>query len=871
MPRALAVLAGSVLVACGGSSDGSSDGAPVDPCAPSPCVNGGSCGAVDGVAVCTCAGAWTGPTCATPAACDAGSFHDGTACVSCAPIAGCAEVTCAGANTSVCTRCAEGFEPDGDACRASDDCAGDPCGAHGACTDLPGAYRCTCDDGFYDDARTCAPCPSVPHCAAWSCSGPADSRCDRCEAGWEHDGRGGCSEIDPCEGAPCGDGTCVRLAADDYRCECDDGFYDSGARCARCASVAFCAAWTCTGASDSQCTSCIDGYDADGDGGCVPTPDPCRDVLPLVVGTRHGDTHGEVDDASGCTLPFSDGSTFVVGEGAEDETWSFELAARTRVTITVTGFDAALYLIGGSTCGAAALVDGACADFLATDSESLSADLNAGRYWVIVGGFAAFGGSTAGTYAITLETASPCADGSYATATGCRPCAAISGCTRTSCTSASDATCAQCDEGRVLDPAGQCQVATCELVLEPGIVAQGNTLGRGDDGAGCELGFSGGGSFVVGAGVPASAIDESYWADSVTLHEAGHWVMAAFGASPGEGGPHFLGIPYFPGQGWSEGWATWVSSDWRSESRFIDKQDGTMFWVDIAARVHSWGGGWPRPVPEDGLLGRIYELEVASMLWRLGIDEEITPNQLYLALGSERARRALRGYTRHSWTLDEESGEPVGVIDTGEPAVMLADFLDALVCNATPEDIAARVDAVTEPDTHYPYPSDAPICVGPPTSSAPAAPSSPSGPPGEHHPSAPFVLEVTGPSALKPYTTLALVARVERAPGVTAPLELTLALPQGARLVSGKQREVITTPERLVHRSYAIAIEEVPGDDLLVMASSEAGWWGGRAEAHYRFGRPAPTRARTPQREGPSLSFRGVRLGPAIPARRLPR
>jgi hypothetical protein len=53
---------------------------PVDPCAPSPCQNGGTCAVdADNTAICTCADGFEGPTCetATPPAACAGDFSDG--------------------------------------------------------------------------------------------------------------------------------------------------------------------------------------------------------------------------------------------------------------------------------------------------------------------------------------------------------------------------------------------------------------------------------------------------------------------------------------------------------------------------------------------------------------------------------------------------------------------------------------------------------------------------------------------------------------------------------------------------------------------------------------------------------------------------
>jgi hypothetical protein len=199
--------------------------------------------------------------------------------------------------------------------------------------------------------------------------------------------------------------------------------------------------------------------------------------------------------------------------------------------------------------------------------------------------------------------------------------------------------------------------------------------------------------------------DAAWWSEAMVLHELGHWVMASFGSSPEEGGPHFIGVPTFPGQAWSEGWATWFSADARNSPRYYDRQGGTMFWVDLEARAPS-SGTWTRPKPRDGLLQPIEENEVAAILYRLGRG---TPSRqaLYDALAAPAMNAApwARGYQRHRWRMDD--GEVVDVQQTDIPAPCLADFLDALMCKGFPRSV---MDLATEPAVAYPYPSHAPLC-----------------------------------------------------------------------------------------------------------------------------------------------------------------
>jgi hypothetical protein len=197
--------------------------------------------------------------------------------------------------------------------------------------------------------------------------------------------------------------------------------------------------------------------------------------------------------------------------------------------------------------------------------------------------------------------------------------------------------------------------------------------------------------------------DQSYWSDAVSLHELGHWAMASYGTVPDEGGPHTLGVPTFPGQAWSEGWATFFSSDVRRSSHYYDKQDGSMFWVDLAEAQ-----GFTAPDPDRGLLQRLDEAAVGAILYRasqaLG-----TSQPLYGALAAPQLNRSpwARGYRRHTWRMDAD-GSYVDVVRTDVPAPALPDFLDALACGGGVS--RAVLDTATQRRTGYPYPSEAPLC-----------------------------------------------------------------------------------------------------------------------------------------------------------------
>ena len=213
--------------------------------------------------------------------------------------------------------------------------------------------------------------------------------------------------------------------------------------------------------------------------------------------------------------------------------------------------------------------------------------------------------------------------------------------------------------------------------------------------------------------IPSTAEDTAYWSDAVTAHELGHWVMASHGTSPREGGRHCIGVATFPGQAWSEGWATFFSSMVRESSLYVDKQRGSMFWVDIDARKYP-STTWKRPVAADGLKQLIDENEVSAMGWAIASHGStagrlLADNRYFLdALSSTRMNSSPfgRGYTRHVWEMT--GCTKTDDTDLGSSAPMFADYLDALLCSGAVT--KSQVDAATDPSVSYPFPSDATLC-----------------------------------------------------------------------------------------------------------------------------------------------------------------
>ena len=162
---------------------------------------------------------------------------------------------------------------------------------------------------------------------------------------------------------------------------------------------------------------------------------------------------------------------------------------------------------------------------------------------------------------------------------------------------------------------------------------------------------------------------------------------------------------------WSEGWATGFSSLVRGSPIYWDKQGGTFFWFDISQHVYSGGNAWNDPTAEGGLFQNMDENAVSSILWFLadhsnddtGDALSSTP-AIMQAMESKRLNEAhfARGYTAQ---IANGVCQQMTLQSTSESAPMVADFLDAVVCNklfpnATVENAVGS----------YPYNVNQPIC-----------------------------------------------------------------------------------------------------------------------------------------------------------------
>lgn len=312
--------------------------------------------------------------------------------------------------------------------------------------------------------------------------------------------------------------------------------------------------------------------------------------------------------------------------------------------------------------------------------------------------------------------------------------------------------------------------------------------------------------------------DEGYWSDAVTAHELGHYVMSAFGQSPNEGGAHTLGVPTNPGQAWSEGWATFFSSRTRGDTRYYDKQNGYFFSLDIARRTYSSGVTWRRPLPILGLMQLMDENEVSSMLWGLSRDAtggSITP--FLTALSSPRMNTSpfLRGYFRRIWP-NSDPVDPANYVVTDESRPMVSDMFDALLCGRAVA--ASALDRVTEPTVRYPFPSDRPLC---------------------REGQSPIRAILHAPEQVSDASAIDVAVEISRDALYELPVEVSINLPQGVRLVRGASSEILSAERQPTtsRRSWTFDVAQIPQQDLVVTVRVQDVGFSFYAPLHYGFGR----------------------------------
>ena len=323
-----------------------------------------------------------------------------------------------------------------------------------------------------------------------------------------------------------------------------------------------------------------------------------------------------------------------------------------------------------------------------------------------------------------------------------------------------------------------------------------------------------------------STTDEEYWSAAVTLHELGHYVMAAWGTAVWEGGSHYLGVPTMPGQAWSEGWATWVSAALRDDPRLYAVADGTFYWWNIDARTYVRSVPWTRPSAGGSTLQLLDENEVSAILWSLSraTSEAGGPGLqgLLRAVALPRMTTApfARCYTRHVWVYDWY--EDACAVAQSTPH--LADYLDALRCAGT------SAEVVTGAMGTYPYPVDSALCEGAPAEGS--CPSTVSCVRGASRPQAPLHASWIDRTQLSDGAH-ALIARVEYPGDLGVPATVTVETSGGATLLEGPPAWTLRPGERR-DVDVTVAVPSGSAASVLLRVEAAGSWGGARAVIPWR-------------------------------------
>lgn len=212
------------------------------------------------------------------------------------------------------------------------------------------------------------------------------------------------------------------------------------------------------------------------------------------------------------------------------------------------------------------------------------------------------------------------------------------------------------------------------------------------------VGAEGSDDFDLAIWVGGTAATPSHWASSVLSHEMGHWAMASYSRTPGEGGTHYAASPSKPGLAYLEGWAT-AFGQWNLGSpsagiwdpRYVDRQGNTTFYLDIAKMTWT-NGTLPTLAPGAPVDAPINENAVAAMIFALAAPASVIPHGQDL--------------TADAWFRTLVSPRLNGSLGRGYFRTDLLDFFDAGRCSGALPD--ASIVAVTAPQ-NYPWDHD-PLC-----------------------------------------------------------------------------------------------------------------------------------------------------------------
>ncbi len=135
------------------------------------------------------------------------------------------------------------------------------------------------------------------------------------------------------------------------------------------------------------------------------------------------------------------------------------------------------------------------------------------------------------------------------------------------------------------------------------------------------------------------------------------------------------------------------------------------------------------------------------------------------------------------------------------------------------------------------------------------------------HPRAPMTVEWVAQEA--PAGQLALIARVRRYTSFAVPVAVTVTVPDGLRVVSGRTSFAIaeSEPPGTTDEPLLFEVVQQPAQDLLLEADARGADFGVHAKRAWSFGaRAAGRNLVAPPAKGPALDVGDRHFGPSIPA-----
>lgn len=115
---------------------------------------------------------------------------------------------------------------------------------------------------------------------------------------------------------------------------------------------------------------------------------------------------------------------------------------------------------------------------------------------------------------------------------------------------------------------------------------------------------------------------------------------------------------------------------------------------------------------------------------------------------------------------------------------------------------------------------------------------------------------------------LTLVARVNRNAPIRIPATVTVSVPAGVRVVSGRTSWVIEGSESTspVEETLVFEVLQAGPQEILLAADAETANFGVHAKKAYKLGQAAQ-KATVPATTGPALEVGGHDFGPSVPAK----